>query len=58
MKGETFEDYQARMLRVLAHIQKNLDGSIPLEELAGVAHFSPFHFHRIFRGLVGESVKT
>src|SRR5262249_50256222 len=57
MKGETFEDYQARMLHVLAHIQKNLDGSLSLEELAAVAHFSSFHFHRIFRGLVGESVK-
>jgi len=57
MKEETFEDYQARMLRVLAHIQKNLDGSLSLEELAGVARFSAFHFHRIFRGLVGESVK-
>lgn len=57
MKGETFEDYQARILRVLAHIQKNLDGSLSLEELAGVAQFSPFHFHRIFCGMVGESVK-
>jgi AraC family transcriptional regulator len=57
MKQETVEDYQARMLRVLVHIQKNLDGDLSLEELAIVAHFSPFHFHRIFRGLVGESVK-
>ena len=24
---------------------------------AAVAHFSPYHFHRIFRGMVGESVK-
>ena len=54
MKGETFEDYQARMLRVLAHIQKNLDGSIPLEELAGVAHFSS-HLSRPGRR-VGEDV--
>jgi AraC family transcriptional regulator len=57
MKGETFENYRARMLRVLSHIQKNLDGALSLEELAAVAYFSPFHFHRIFRGLIGESVK-
>jgi AraC family transcriptional regulator len=57
MKERTFEDYRARMLRVLVHIQKHLDGELALEELASVAHFSPFHFHRIFRGLVGESVK-
>ncbi|MEX0273046.1 MAG: GyrI-like domain-containing protein, partial [Flavobacteriaceae bacterium] len=29
---------------------------IPLEELAGVACFSPYHFHRIFVAVTGESV--
>jgi AraC family transcriptional regulator len=57
MKGKTTEDYQTRMLSVLVHIQQNLDGALTLDDLAAVAHFSPFHFHRIFRGLVGESVK-
>jgi AraC family transcriptional regulator len=57
MKEGTSEDYRARMLRVLVHIQQNLDGPLPLEELASIALFSPFHFHRIFRGLIGESVK-
>ena len=57
MKDETVDDYQARMLRVLIHIQKKLGGELPLEELPAVAHFSPYHFHRIFRGLIGESVK-
>jgi AraC family transcriptional regulator len=56
-KPPTVEDYQKRILRVLVHIQTNLDGDLSLDELAGIAHFSPFHFHRIFRGLVGESVK-
>jgi len=57
MKEETSEDYRVRMLRVLVHIQQNLDGPLPLEELASIALFSPFHFHRIFRGVIGESVK-
>src|SRR5262245_8958167 len=57
MKEETSEDYRMRMLRVLVHIQQNLDAPLPLEELAAIALFSPFHFHRIFRGLIGESVK-
>ena len=57
MKKETVEDYRVRMLRVLVHIQKNLDRELPLEELATIAHFSSFHFHRIFGGLIGESVK-
>jgi len=44
------------MLRVLLHIQAHLDDSLPLEELAGVAMFSPYHFHRVFTGMTGESV--
>src|SRR5215471_18430069 len=57
MRDSTIQDYQSRILRVLVHIQKNLDSQVSLEELAGIASFSPFHFHRIFSGMVGESVK-
>lgn len=53
----TVESYRERMMRVLVHIQGRLDEPLPLEELAGVACFSPYHFHRIFRGMTGESVK-
>jgi AraC family transcriptional regulator len=41
----------------LVHTQNNLDRPLSLEELASIASFSPYHFHRIFRGIVGESVK-
>src|SRR5881628_348072 len=56
MRESTVEDYQQRLLRVLLHIQNHLDASLALDELADVAHFSPYHFHRIFRGMIGESV--
>lgn len=56
MKPDTKLSYQERMLRVLVHIQANLDRPLPLDELASVAAFSPFHFHRVFRGMVGEGV--
>ncbi len=52
----TSRTYTERVLRVLVHIQEHLGDDLPLEELARIADFSPFHFHRIFRGLVGESV--
>lgn len=58
LKTITLQDYRQRMLRVLVHIQQNLDGELTLEELAGVAHFSPYHFHRIFRGMLGESLRA
>jgi AraC family transcriptional regulator len=57
MKESTRRDYTERMTRVLVFIQENLDHELGLEELARVAFFSPFHFHRIFRGMLGESVK-
>lgn len=57
MRTPTLEDYQKRILKTLVHIQNHLNGDLSLDELADVANFSPLHFHRIFRGLVGESVK-
>ncbi len=57
MRSETQSTYHERILRVLVHIQRNLDEALDLESLAHVAHFSPYHFHRIFRSIVGESVK-
>ena len=57
MTSTTEQDYRKRILRVLVYIQNHLDEALPLEELARVAYFSPYHFHRVFRGMVGESVK-
>ena len=57
MKTVTLGDYKRRMLRVLVHIQQHLDEPLPLDELAGVACFSPYHFHRLFKGMVGEPVQ-
>ena len=56
MKRTTLEDYKERMLRVLLYIQRHLDEETPLEELARVAAFSPYHFHRVFKSIVGETL--
>ena len=42
------------MNRVLAHIDSHLDQPLDLPTLAAVAHFSPFHFHRLFAAWMGE----
>lgn len=49
-------DYQRRLHRVLAHIDAHLDAPLDLESLAAIAHFSPFHFHRVFAALIGETL--
>jgi len=46
--------YKEGMRRVLWRIQENLDEPLGLEALAAEASLSPFHFHRVFRGMLGE----
>ena len=48
--------YPARIQRVVDYLAVHLDEALDLETLARVAHFSPYHFHRIYRGLLGETV--
>ena len=50
------ESYTARINQVIDYIQTNIDRDLTLEELAYVAHFSPFHFHKIFGAMVGETL--
>jgi AraC family transcriptional regulator len=48
-------EYKARINKTYDYIESNIDRQFTLEELAGVANFSKFHFHRIFQGVVGET---
>jgi AraC family transcriptional regulator len=57
MKKSTEQLYKKRILRVQIYIQKNLDRELSLEELARRSYFSIYHFHRIFKAVVGESLK-
>ena len=49
-------EYVNRIDRVINYLRDNLDRSIKLEELARVACFSEFHFHRIFGAVSGETL--
>ncbi len=57
-RSNTREDWQARILRVLVFLQEHLDEEVGIERLARLADASPHHFHRMFRGLVGEPVAS
>lgn len=50
------EDYFKRILKVLIFIEDHIEDELSMECLARVACYSPFHFHRIFQAIVGESV--
>src|SRR5271165_3349474 len=57
MRTVTLQDYKRRILQLLVHIQDHLGDPLRLDELAALACFSRYHFHRIFKGMMGESVK-
>ena len=50
-------DYLARIERVIKHVAEHLDDDLDLEHLARVACFSPYHFHRIYRAVQGETAR-
>jgi AraC family transcriptional regulator len=45
------------ILQVLVDVRRRLDGDVSLEHLAARAGWSPFHFHRAFRAVTGETPK-
>jgi AraC family transcriptional regulator len=53
-KPETIEIYRQRVEAAVAYIDLHLDEELDLSDIAAVAHFSPFHFHRIFKAFRGE----
>lgn len=50
------EEYITRINRVIDYIENNIDQELSLSQLATVANFSRYHFHRIFRAMVGETL--
>ena len=50
--------YRRRINQVIDYLNDNLNRSVSLEELASVAFFSSFHFHRIFVAMMSETVNT
>jgi AraC family transcriptional regulator len=51
-------EYGQRINRVIDYLRVNLDRQVKLEELAKVACFSEFHFHRIFSAVSGETLNN
>src|SRR6185369_2738626 len=49
-------EYVQRINRVIDYLRGNLDRQVKLDELAKVACFSEFHFHRIFGAVSGETL--
>jgi AraC family transcriptional regulator len=51
-------DYEARIERVVAYIYEHLDDPLDLNRLAEVACLSPYHWHRVYKAMRGETIAT
>src|SRR5437667_6816344 len=51
-------DHYQRVNRVLDYMGEHLDGELSLARLSEIGCFSPFHFHRIFQAVTGETLNT
>lgn len=56
MANSNLQEYRRRVCRAMDYIAKHLDENPSLDDIARAAPFSKFHFHRIFRSFVGETV--
>lgn len=50
------KEYLSRIHRAQDYIEKNLNQSLSLDDIAREACFSPYHFHRIFSSVTGETL--
>lgn len=55
-KENTQNEYYKSINKVLEYIRTNLNENTSLKTLAGIANISPYHFHRIFKSVIGESL--
>ncbi|MEM7305403.1 MAG: AraC family transcriptional regulator [Planctomycetota bacterium] len=56
MRATTRAAHEERIQRAVLFLHERLDEELSLDRLAEVAGYSRYHFHRLFRGLVGESL--
>ncbi len=52
------KEYIARVNRAMDYIRENINNELTLIEIADVAGFSRFYFHRIFKSIVGATLNT
>jgi len=58
MKKTTRQQYHKRLKTVVAFIADNLDQECDVNTLADIALMSPYHFHRIYREMMRETVSA
>lgn len=52
------KEYIYRINKVVDYIEQNISEQLNLDKISSIANFSPFHFHRIFSALNGETLNN
>lgn len=55
MKPSTAESYLERINRVVGFLSDQVESAPSLEAMANIAAISPYHFHRVYRAVTGET---
>lgn len=56
VSNNTQQEYIKRINEVLDFIEQNLEADLSLKALSAQAHYSPFHFHRLFNTVMAENL--
>lgn len=56
MRNDTLVEWQKKIELTLKELIRSLDNKIDFEKLAKKAASSPYHFHRVFKSMTGETV--
>ncbi|GEJ45004.1 GyrI-like domain-containing protein [Chryseobacterium sp. ON_d1] len=52
------EEYKKRIVKTIQYIDRHFDADLSLEKVSEVSAYSPFHFHRIFKLVTGETLQN
>ena len=55
---EVVSDHIKRVNKAIWYVDTHLDSELSLGVIAGIANFSPYHFHRIFKSVVNEPLNV
>lgn len=58
MKDKTKVNYRRRLIAVVDYIYRHLNNNLDVNTLAEIANMSPYHFHRIYRQMAGETINA
>ncbi|MCC3214176.1 AraC family transcriptional regulator [Chryseobacterium sp. X308] len=52
------EEYKKRIVKTIQYIDNHIDADLSLEKVSEVSAYSPYHFHRIFKLVTGETLQN